>query len=227
MTVLAVETRTEETAAGTDREVRPAPAKVVADDSVQPNQPSNAPTAATRIAGATHGVRGSAHDFSMLTGKPGDLCSACHVPHVLAVGPGKADGEAEPFSLAFYRLGGQRAVLEPDRYMPGPTSLICLSCHNGALAVSTLPSSHLLLSAHRAGFTFGEFSTRDHPIGIEYPARLKGYRSASQVGAAGIPLPEGRIECVSCHDPHNERGEAAMLVMSNRRSALCLACHEK
>jgi len=35
------------------------------------------------------------------------------------------------------------------------------------------------------------------------------------------------VECVSCHDPHNAAGFEKMLVMSNRRSALCLACHEK
>jgi predicted CXXCH cytochrome family protein len=42
-----------------------------------------------------------------------------------------------------------------------------------------------------------------------------------------VRLPDGRIECVSCHDPHNTAGIDKLLVMSNRRSALCLTCHIK
>lgn len=181
---------------------------------------------APEIGRATHGVLGSKHDFSMLTGRAADACGACHVPHVQAVKP--KSGEGEPFSLAFYRMGGQREVLVPDRYMPGPTSLICLSCHNGAVASSTVASSHVLLSTHRAGFDIGGFSTRDHPIGVEYPVNQEGYRPRAQVLQSGtIPLPQGRMECITCHDPHNAAGVEKMLVMSNRRSALCLSCHEK
>lgn len=181
--------------------------------------------ASDRIGRATRGVLGSKHDFSKLTGRTVDACGACHVPHVQAVRPDSA--RQEPFALAFYRLGGQREVLIPSRYMPGPTSLLCLSCHNGAAAASTVASSHVLLSVHRSGFEVGEFSTRDHPIGIEYPTRQKGYRARAQVLNAGIPLPKNRLECVSCHDPHNAAGTDKMLVMPNRRSALCLSCHEK
>ena len=178
------------------------------------------------IGKATRGVLGSKHDFSKLTGRAADACGACHVPHVQAVRP--RGGEGEPFSLAFYRMGGQREVLVPDRFMPGPTSLICLSCHNGAVASSTVASSHVLLSAHRAGFEIDGFATRDHPIGVEYPVRGPGYRPRSQVIQSGvIPLPDNRLECVSCHDPHNAAGVEKMLVMPNRRSALCLSCHEK
>lgn len=177
------------------------------------------------IAQATRGVLGSKHDFSALTGRAADACGACHVPHVQSVRPNESEGE--PFSLAFYRMGGQREVLLPDRFMPGPTSLICLSCHNGSVASSTVASSHVLLSAHRSGFEVDGFSTRDHPIGVEYPAHREGYRPRARVLQAGVPLPGNRMECVSCHDPHNAAGVEKMLVMSNRRSALCLSCHEK
>jgi predicted CXXCH cytochrome family protein len=171
-------------------------------------------------------VIGSKHDFSSLTGRPGDACSACHVPHIQAVQPQQTTDDS--FALEFYRMGGQREVLVPDRYMPGPTSLICLSCHNGTIAASTVGSSHVLLSAHREGFEIGDFSTRDHPIGVPYPERMDGYRPRALLLAAGqVPLPHGRVECVSCHDPHNAGGFEKMLVMSNRRSAMCLACHQK
>jgi predicted CXXCH cytochrome family protein len=38
-------------------------------------------------------------------------------------------------------------------------------------------------------------------------------------------LPGGRIQCVTCHDPHNSGRHEGMLVKSNRRSRLCLSCH--
>ena len=128
----------------------------VADEQAQPAAPAATAQPDTHddphadpIGKATRGVLGSKHDFSKLTGRAADACGACHVPHVQAVRP--REGEGEPFSLAFYRMGGQREVLVPDRFMPGPTSLICLSCHNGAVASSTVASSHVLLSAHRGG----------------------------------------------------------------------------
>lgn len=176
---------------------------------------------------AVHGVVGSVHDFSGATGRVGDACSACHVPHLQAVRPAERDGNQAVLEL--FRVKGQRDLFEPGRYMPGATSLICLSCHNGTIASSTVGTSHALFSA---GFPTrqGEkaFAFRDHPIGMEYPAGRKDYRSLSAVLSDGrIPMPEGRVECISCHDPHGRAGVEKLLVMSNRRSALCLACHEK
>ncbi len=53
------------------------------------------------------------------------------------------------------------------------------------------------------------------------------YHPASFGEARGLPLPEGRVECISCHDPHNEAGLPFLLWTSNRRSSLCLTCHIK
>ncbi len=86
-----------------------------------------------------------------------------------------------------------------------------------------------MLAGVREGFELPDgFVWRDHPIGVSYPAGRRGFRPMAFVQAEGkIRLPQGRIECVSCHDPHNASGAAKMLVMSNRRSALCLSCHIK
>ena len=203
-------------------EARGSPAARSASDAGDSDDPAPEPVAA-----ATRGVLGGKHDFSKLTDRAGDGCGACHVPHVMAVRPKTdADGTA---ALEFYRIGGQREVLVPDRYTPGPSSLICLSCHNGTVATSAVGSSHAMLAGVREGFEMPEgFALRDHPIGVEYPANEKGFRPRTMVLAEGtIRLPEGRLECVSCHDPHNASGVAKMLVKSNRRSALCLSCHVK
>lgn len=189
--------------------------------------PPSASEVASVIAGATRGVVGSKHDFSGPGGREGDACRACHVPHVLTIGP--ADDAAGKNLLDYFRLGGQRELLATDPYTPGPSSLMCMSCHNGTVASSVLGSAHAVLAGQREGFALPEgWAVRDHPVGVPYPQRAEGYRPRSAVEAEKrIPLPGGRVECTSCHDPHNRSGEPAMLVVSNRRSALCLACHVK
>jgi len=130
--------------------------------------------------------------------------------------------------LELYRLEGQRSTFEPDRYTPGPTSLICLGCHDGTVAVSTIGTSHAMLSSERAAFDLPDGSVwRDHPVGVPYPADPRRYRPRTAVEKRGIRLPDGRLDCVSCHDPHGTTGLDNLLIVSNRRSALCLACHVK
>ncbi|HNO79102.1 MAG TPA: cytochrome c3 family protein [Phycisphaerae bacterium] len=192
------------------------------------------------------GTVGSVHDFSEETHRPGDACSACHIPHVQAVRVRKPtnntdatdenntenrdaiDQDVEP-AVELFRIQGQRQTFVPDRYTPGPTSLICLGCHDGTVASSTIGSAHAMLAGVREGFSVPEgFAWRDHPIGVPYPSNNREYRPESFVTADGtVRLPEGRMECVSCHDPHNSAGIDKLLVKSNRRSALCLTCHVK
>jgi len=63
---------------------------------------------------------------------------------------------------------------------------------------------------------------------VVYPELRKGYRPVVAVLAKGtVTLPNNRVECVSCHDPHAAADVDRLLVMSNSRSALCLTCHQK
>lgn len=189
-----------------------------------PSASTSAP-AATPVNLAASGVIGSKHDFSARTGRVSDACGACHVPHLQAVKPTQRDGNQSLLEL--FRIGNQRDVPQPSRGAPGASSLICLSCHNGTVASSTIGTAHAMVAAHRDGFVLGDFAVRDHPIGISYPSTAKGYHPVARVRNLGLRLPDDRVECISCHDPHNARGIPKMLAMSNQRSALCLACHDK
>ena len=183
----------------------------------------------TAAAGSRPGVAGGRHDFSDPHTEFRNACQACHVPHLQALRAAPAEaGPTEP-ALQMYRLAGQRRVFVPDRYAPGPTSLLCLGCHDGTVATSTIGSAHAILAGVRQGFLAPDaYVLRDHPIGVTYPRNSRKYRPQSVVLAEGkVRLPEGRIECVSCHDPHNTAGADKMLVMSNKRSKLCLTCHVK
>lgn len=163
------------------------------------------------------------HDFSKLTGRDEDTCSACHVPHV-QIGDEDLSNKG---AGDLFKIARQRPALATGRYTPGPTSMICLTCHNGSVAVSTVGTAHAMRGGSEGAWS-PSFAMRDHPIGVPYPDRQKGFRLKARVEAAGkIKLPEGRVECISCHDQHQEEDWPHLLVMSNKRSALCLSCHEK
>jgi predicted CXXCH cytochrome family protein len=113
---------------------------------------------------------------------------------------------------------------------PGPGTLTCLLCHDGTMASDMFgglggggPTRRGHPAANRSAH-----GGSNHPVGVEYPLFDPEYRPVGLIEAEGlVPLPGGRVECVSCHDPHNELGRPYMLTKSNERSALCLTCHDK
>jgi len=173
------------------------------------------------------GIEGSAHDFSGERWSQGQLCLPCHVPH---------DAEAAPVTPLWDQsegAGKSYKLYDGREGTPGLQSLLCLSCHDGSAAVDTFgqPSSGASASGGpHERMLIGDHAdlSSDHPIGVRYPDHDRGYRSRAEVEADGtVALPEGRVECTSCHDVHNSFGHEKLLVKSNDRSALCLTCHRK
>ncbi len=166
------------------------------------------------------GIIGSAHDFTQDGAHPRDLCTPCHTPHI-------ADAKApllDKRPAASDRLRPYEAVgIELD----GP-SLLCLSCHDGVIASDVYTASHATGLARQLGSSqLGIGGLTGHPIGVAYPVADPHYQPAASftTGDDAIPLPDGRVQCISCHDPHNAGRHPGMLVRSNRGSQLCLACH--
>lgn len=120
--------------------------------------------------------------------------------------------------------------VQPEHRL-GRSTVLCLSCHDGTIA------SEIVGGGDDDFFAAGAVVNpqRDHPVGVRYPpiqrngtSLRREYASVAKLESEGaIKLPNGRVECVSCHDPHNSLGIRGMLVKSDRRSALCLTCHLK
>lgn len=173
---------------------------------------------------ALAGVEGSKHDFTGPKGTGDDLCIACHTPH-RATAPDAAP-KWNPDADLSRRFGRTAASPKPI----GDSSRACLRCHDGTIATDTIPTAGFGAVANVDGPIVGGGGHRgtDHPIGKEYPQIDREYRPMTLVEADGaIVLPEGNVECISCHDPHDQMNLAYMLVKSNERSALCLSCHIK
>ena len=163
------------------------------------------------------GFSTSAHDFFGPSAPMERRCAPCHAP-APEIQPTAWDPDA-----ARRRIDAIPSVI-------AGSSLQCLTCHDGTIA------SEIIGGGSDPGLSaFASFVNprRDHPVGVEYPpagrrsGRLRrNYESPAKLAAQGrIKLPEGRVECISCHEPHNAFGYPDMLVMSNRQSALCLSCH--
>ncbi|MCB9853748.1 MAG: cytochrome c3 family protein [Phycisphaerales bacterium] len=165
------------------------------------------------------GLIGSKHDFSQSIDHSRDLCTPCHVPHIApARAPlldkrPEARGRYRPYDAAGTELDA--------------TSMLCMSCHDGVIAPDVFTAAHGTQWARQTlRSPFGNGGATGHPIGIRYPTNSPTYHSEASVVADGaIKLPDGRIQCISCHDPHNTGRHDGMLVKSNSGSRLCLSCH--
>ncbi len=169
------------------------------------------------------GLEGSKHDFRKQAWSGGETCGVCHTPH--RSDPPKAAPLWDPRADLNRRLGSA-----PARRGPGNGTLSCFRCHDGTVADSIVPGAprRRFANAQHPGLFTAAHGRSDHPVGVEYPLRPRDYRPATTVLADGtVTLPAGRVECMSCHDPHASAGIDKMLVMSNARSALCLTCHKK
>ena len=129
---------------------------------------------------------------------------------------------------------------------PGSTSKLCLSCHDGTIALDsyggfTGTPVGAMTAAGYASADMGNDLQNDHPIGFAYPTttedpEIKESTTTVSIGdtpvsgtIANLMLDGGNVECLSCHDVHNTNAVAStkLLLVSNTNSGLCLTCHTK
>ena len=200
---------------------------------------------------AIGGITGSPHDFSGAgwTGMD-EICLPCHVPHNSLTESGASmvlwNHELTTATFAMYGDPTETnfATVRADRDQQSPAlggpSRLCLSCHDGSIAldsyggdtgVNMIPD----VSASGRAVKLGIDLRDDHPIGIQYPANgTTGYHDARDDPAEIAPLKlvnwgskTNRVECTSCHEPHDNTTAPPFLRMSNTGSLLCLECHDK
>jgi predicted CXXCH cytochrome family protein len=133
-------------------------------------------------------------------------------------------------------------TLDASLGQPDGISKLCLSCHDGTVALEnfggTTNGTQPIAATARVGDN-GDLST-DHPISFVYDATLATTdggledpsTATSGLGgtiAADMLTSTGSLECSSCHGVHNEAGGAvpSLLWKSNAASALCITCHTK
>ncbi len=106
----------------------------------------------------------------------------------------------------------------------GESSAACLTCHDGSLA-----SDESIPDLEPGVWHHGGYSgSTSHPLGVDYRdaqrRKRRGYRDMSALPDV-IKLPDGKVECVSCHNLYSQNQH--LLAISNEGSRLCLICHRK
>ncbi|MBI5004995.1 MAG: cytochrome c3 family protein [Candidatus Lloydbacteria bacterium] len=173
---------------------------------------------------ASAGIVGSDHDLSTLIPSLENICFVCHTPHKAKNIPdtplSSRNAPTGPYTL--YSSPTLNAVVE----QPGGTDLLCLSCHDGTIALDTyqdnaggtvfMPADHIigLSNSHPISFNFINAAALDP--GIANPI------DASGSGLAPFKLFNGYMRCATCHDPH--KGESPDF-LRNASPTMCTVCH--
>ena len=197
---------------------------------------------------STAGIQGSVHDFSGFSFAGGQICLPCHTPH-------NAQSDAAPLwnhelSTATY-LPYSSPTLDADVGQPTGASKLCLSCHDGTVAVDSFggDSGTIFIDAFNADANLTTDLSNDHPISFVYDTALAtadpglfdpsttivtiGSGAFSKTGTiTDVMLENNVLQCQGCHSVHNDfvAGTAisdALLKISIGGSNLCLACHNK
>ncbi|GAB4177602.1 MAG: cytochrome c3 family protein [Geothermobacteraceae bacterium] len=183
---------------------------------------------------AQTGIVATRHNLS--ASGPGDLtaagekrvCIFCHTPH--------HSSDVMPLwsrdlSSASY-IPYDSSTLQAQPGQPTGPSRLCLSCHDGTIALGMLRGGYMIdplgpIPAGRLSNLETDLSD-DHPISFVYDSTLAAsaeVKDPSDLAGTALKLRDGRLECTTCHDPHKDT-YGKFLVMDNTGSALCETCHE-
>lgn len=167
-----------------------------------------------------------------------DACIFCHTPHrangATPLWNHNLSGVTNYIVYSSARLDSLNVVVP----QPNGSSRLCLSCHDGTVALGGVSSGAGQIQMENGVTTMpaasaanlGTDLSSDHPISFVYDTALAA-RDPEIKDPAHLSNPtvktdsQSRLQCTSCHDPHNDRF-GNFLVMDNTGSALCLVCHQ-
>ncbi len=182
-------------------------------------------------------ITGTAHDFSgSAWNTTGRICIVCHTPHNADLTVATAPlWNHEVTTFTPYTLYSS-ATLDATVGQPGDESKLCLSCHDGTVALENFGGTTTGTNFITGPALVGTDISDDHPISFTYDAALATADgglfdpTTTNSGLGGTisadMLFAGRMECASCHDVHDDIN-GFFLRVDNAGSALCLTCHNK
>lgn len=162
------------------------------------------------------------------------VCIFCHTPHNSASKKALWNRNNSSANYSLYTSDSKHAtIVQPDG-----SSVLCLSCHDGSIALGSTVSNGTITmsggittlpSAIRSNLTTD--LTNDHPISFTYDAALvtaNGQLKSPSSLPTAISLESNKMQCTSCHDPHNNTNGSFLNVSHDGANAgyLCTACHD-
>ncbi|MFC1672319.1 cytochrome c3 family protein, partial [Planctomycetota bacterium] len=171
---------------------------------------------------------------SLKASQEGRACLFCHTPHNTRSDiPYLWNRSDQTVNYVPY----QSSTLHSTVGQPSGASKLCLSCHDGTIALGATLSEPQEIS-FEGGLRFipegqpsrlGTDLSDDHPISFPYDSNLVQQRPEFADPATlqhGVRLDgDGQLQCTTCHDPHDDTN-GKFLVVSNVGSNLCTTCHQ-
>jgi predicted CXXCH cytochrome family protein len=195
------------------------------------------------------GIVNSVHDFSNRSwNTSGEICIVCHTPHSANQDvPNQPLWNHQTTTANFVTYSS--ATLDATVGQPTGPSKLCLSCHDGTVALDNfggVNSGNTFISTSHAGY-MGTDLSHNHPISFVYDASLalqdRGLKDPTTTTTMlGNTIDEDllfnhRMECSTCHDVHkitclschpiHGQPDGNLLRIPNTGSQLCLTCHDK
>ncbi len=163
-----------------------------------------------------------------------EICIFCHTPH-------NSNGPAAPLwnraSQGIQYTLYSSSTMKTSTGQPDGSSMLCLSCHDGTVALGNVlsrssPISFGSITTMPAGTptNLGTNLADDHPISFTYNSALAtndGQLKDPSAIVAPVNLDKSsKMQCTSCHDAH-DNSKTKFLLASTQGSALCFSCHNR
>jgi len=180
------------------------------------------------------GIVGTKHDLSAVSG-PGPvkataedrICVFCHTPHNATPLSPLWNRDLAATNYLIYESSTQKAV---PQQMPGGATKLCLSCHDGMIAMGDVSGTDDIPMAQN-DFSSGSLSDFGTDLSAHHPVAFSYGDAMPNAELASAPPPDltyggaDEVHCTTCHDPHDDT-YGRFLAKDNQYSALCITCHE-
>ena len=208
--------------------------------------------ALTSVAAQAQGMLGSKHNLSVSGPGPikavseTQVCVFCHTPHNANPAAPLWNRNLSGQTYTPYASGSLQATVgQPNGY-----SRLCLSCHDGTIAIGSVHnlggrSATIQMQGTGTGgllpagsTLIGTNLTNDHPVSFVFDANLTaadGELVSPSTLTGLIRLYEGAnagvrdsVQCTTCHDPHlTVNPKFLKKSVTGQADNLCLMCHQK
>ncbi len=143
-------------------------------------------------------------------------CEGCHGPGSAHV---DADGKKPGLLVSFEKT---------DATPVAERNAACLSCHDRTARLYWAGSQHesrnvACTSCHSVMKQVSERALLARPTVLETCGQCHQQRTAQLARFSHMPLREGKLDCVSCHNPHGSSTEK--LLKGNSPNDVCYSCH--